>query len=104
MKNEIYIYYNGETENPFDSIKNNSAFMFWEYERIFESAYLKGDFNPDLWVVPYAADIKEWETLLAQRPVDKNELFKLWLYNLLMNHLPEKYQTDPETFLNQYSK
>ena len=101
---DMYKYFKGENENPFDSEKQNSQFMFWGYESAFEESFEKGDFNPDSWIPPYASDIKEWKAVLLQKPVDKEELFKLWSYNILMNVLPDKYMSEPDQFLKMYNE
>ena len=35
----MYRYYKGETENPFDNEKQNTQFMFWFYESVFETLF-----------------------------------------------------------------
>ena len=99
----LYKYFRGEDSNPFDQVKANNQYQFWGYEQLFEMDFSKGDFSPDLWVIPYATDINQWKAILSQKPVDKEELFKIWLYRLLMEHLPEKYQSNDESeFLKLY--
>ena len=99
----IYRYYKGEQIDPFDRETQNAASNFWDYEYIFEDNYNRGDFSPDFWVIPYASDIKEWRDILDKKPVDKEKLFKLWLYRLLMEHLPDKYESgNTSEFLNLY--
>jgi hypothetical protein len=100
----MYKFFRGEEKNPFDRDKQNAEFMFWGYEKSFEELFSKGDFNPDSWIPPYSSDIKEWRAVLSQEPVDKEELFKLWIYNLLMNVLPDKYQVESDHFLKMYNK
>jgi hypothetical protein len=98
----MFRYYNGEAENPFSWEDQNAAHNFWEYERIFEETFHQGNFAPDLWLIPYSCDVKEWEAVLSQKPVDKEELFKLWLFRLLFDHLPDKYQSEQDHFNRLY--
>lgn len=96
-------YYKGEANNPFDHEKQNTQSMFWFYESVFESNYLEGIFTGENWIPPGAADFKEWETVLNTKPIDKEELFKLWLFFLLMDRLPDKYGTPGnDEFLRLY--
>ena len=98
-----YKYFKGEKQNPFDSVTQNAQYQFWGYEQLFENDFNEGDFSPDLWVIPYADDIKQWKAILSQKPVDKEELFKIWLYRLLMEHLPDKYDSlGDDSFLRLY--
>lgn len=96
----MYKYFKGEQQNPFDHEKQNPQEQFWGYEQLFEEKFNSGDFSPDAWVVPYATDIDQWKTALSSK--DKEELFKIWLYRLLMEHLPEKYQSNDDSFLRLY--
>lgn len=96
----IYRYYKGEAKDPFSRETQNTESNFWDYESIFEDKFLKGDFSPDAWVVPYADDIDQWKVALSSK--DREEVFKIWLYRLLMEHLPEKYQSNDNSFLRLY--
>lgn len=98
----MFKYFKGEKENPFDNEKQNTQYQFWGYEQLFDEMFNKGKFTFDAWIPPNAPDTKEWESVLKQKPVDKEELFKLWLYNLVMVHLPEKYQSPGDSFLKLY--
>ncbi len=102
MNFSMFKYYKGEAENPFSWEDQNAAFNFWDYERIFEESFNRGDFSRDLWANPYDPDFKEWEKVLSQKPVDKEELFKLWLFRLLFDHLPDKYQSEQDHFNRLY--
>ena len=101
-KYSLYKYFKGEKENPFKSIKQNTQHQFWGYEQLFEDKFNAGDFSTETWIPPNTPDVKEWGKFLADKPVDKEELFKLWMYNLLMVHLPEKYQEPGDSFLRLY--
>ena len=98
----IYKYFEGEAENPFSSEEQNAAFNFWGFEQIFENKFNQGNFSPDHWSNPFHSNFKEWQTVLSQKPVDKEELFKLWLFRLLFDHLPDKYQSDQDHFNRLY--
>ena len=98
----MFKYFKGEAANPFDSEKQNTEHQFWGYEQLFETDFNEGNFSVLKWIPPNAEDSKEWQKVLSAKPVDKEELFKLWLFNLLMVHLPEKYQSDKNKFLRLY--
>lgn len=98
----MFKYFKGEKENPFDAVKENAQHIFWTYELSFENEFNKGDFSIDSWAIPYAEDIKEWRSALSKNPINKADIFKLWLFNLLMKHLPEKHVSDKDKFLNLY--
>lgn len=98
----MYKYFKDEDKNPFDHDRQNAESNFWDYESQFEEKFNAGNFNAETWIPPFAEDTKEWEEVLSGKPVDKEELFKLWLFNLLMVHLPEKYQEPGNSFLKLY--
>ncbi|MBV5348836.1 hypothetical protein JZU61_04170 [bacterium] len=99
----MFNFYKGEKENPFDQEQQNAAANWWFYESVFEDLFNEGDFSLDRWVVPYASDIDEWKVALSKKPsIDKEQLFRIWLYRLLMEHLPEKYQSESDHFLKLY--
>ena len=98
----MYRFYKGEKENPFDQVKQNAQYQFWGYEELFAMRFNEGDFSSLKWIPPNAFDTKEWETILASKPVNKEELLKLWLFNLIMVHLPEKYESKDDKFLGLY--
>jgi len=100
---DIFKYYKGEVKCPFAEIEQRDASHFWHYESIFDEMWQKNDFSVDFWVKPNKSDKLEWIKILSQKPVNKQELFKLWLYYLLMEYLPEKYESHDTThFLNLY--
>lgn len=98
----IYKYFKGENTNPFDKTRQNTQHMFWFYESCFERDFLSGDFSSETWIPGGVSDRPEWEKVLAGKPVDKEELFKLWLFYLLMDRLVDKYESEPNTFLRLY--
>lgn len=98
----MFKYFKGEEINPFDNEKQNSQYQFWGYEQLFEYKFKAGNFSFDMWVPPNTPDVKEWEKALSGKPVNKDELFKIWLFNLVMVHLPEKYQSPGNSFLRLY--
>ena len=98
----MFKYYKGEKECPFDGIQQNTAAMFWDYERIFEYKFTYGNFSTGSWEMPTmtANSKKELGVALDANPVDKRKLFKIWLYNLLMEYLPDKYWSDDQNRFN----
>jgi len=97
----MYRYYKGEENNPFNRDKQTTQHGFWDYEKIFEEKFNEGNFNIDAWHFNISAE-KEWKDVLSKKPIDKDELFKLWLFELLMVHLPDKYESEDKRFLNLY--
>lgn len=103
-KTDLYRYFKGEKQNPFDREKQNASFMFWGYEQWFEEMFNQGDFSLNTWL-PASSDEqqrKEWSEALSRKPIDKEELFKLWLFELLMNRLPDKYESESDHFNKLY--
>jgi len=100
---DLFKYFKGEKENPFDKEKQNPQYQFWGYEYLFEDKFKAGNFSPVAWIPPNAPDTKEWEKVLACNPIDKEKLFKIWLFNLVMIHLPEKCQSSGNSFLRLYN-
>lgn len=98
----MYKYFNGEKQNPYNRENQNAQFNFWNCELIFDHHFKSSDFSIDSWANTHAEDIKEWRDVLSNNPVNKVDLFKLWLHNLLVNHLPEKHVSDKDKFLNLY--
>lgn len=99
----IYKFYKGEDINPFDADKQSVEHSFWEYERMFDELFNEGDFSIKSWTIGLdMTATKEWEEVLSQKPVNKEELFKLWLYELLAIHLPDKYESKPDHFIKLY--
>ena len=74
-----YKYYKGEAENPFDPEENWTTSQFWEYEKLFEDNHAN-----------------------MEDPQKKEKQFEEYMYNLLMNRLPDKYETESDYFLNLY--
>lgn len=98
----MFKYFKGEKENPYDNEKKNAQHQFWGYENTFENQFNKGDYSLEFWVADSAPDFNEWKAVLSKKPADKEEIFKLWLYRLLMDHLPDKYQSEGNFFLRLY--
>lgn len=101
-KYNTYRYFKGQETNPFDSEKENTQHQFWGYEQLFEMKFKENNFSTLAWIPPNTEDEKEWQKALSDSPIDKEELFKLWLFNLVMVHLPEKYQSPGDSFLRLY--
>lgn len=97
----IYRYFKGEGANPFNPERQNAAHQFWEYERIFEEKFNARNYAPAVWT-NHEVNRQEWTDVLAMVPIDKTELFKLWLYELLMEYLPGKYETNDVYFNRLY--
>jgi hypothetical protein len=99
----MFRYFKGEEENPYDQVQQNAQYMFWGYETTFEHHFTGSDFSMDSWANPYDENINEWKDVLRKNPVNKADLFKLWLLKLLMDHLPDKYLSNGKMdFLNLY--
>jgi hypothetical protein len=99
----------GEQENPFDGTKQkkNAAMMFWDYERMFEDMFNANNFSFEVWRKGTMSDAtkSELKRLLAVKPVNKEELFKLWMFHILMEYLPDKHEfSEPDRFNNLYWK
>lgn len=101
MKNfDIYRFYKGEAENPYNWETQNAQHMFWGYESGFADQLKSGDFSPSAWVSPDAVDFPEWFAVLNNKPVDIEALFKLWLFHLLFVHLADKAQSSDSSYYN----
>lgn len=100
-----YLYFNGEKENPFNPIDQNPQFMFWSYEESFDALFGRGDFDMETWehIAPDKGDKAELQQVLETKPVDKEELFKLFMFHILMVHLPDKAEEPTsDKFLKLY--
>ncbi|MHA8064282.1 hypothetical protein [Aquirufa aurantiipilula] len=87
----MYGYYKGESENPFGVSSEDIKNMFWKYESIFESKYRAGHFTPQNFQKSGNDNRdNEWLRLINDRPNDKEEIFKLWCFELLFEYLPVK--------------
>ncbi len=98
----MYRYFKGEEENPYNQVRQNAQYMFQGYETTFEHHFTGSDFSIDSWTNPYDQNINDWQEVLSKNPVNKADLFKLWLYKLLLKHLPEKHVSDKDKFLELY--
>jgi len=100
-----YLYFNGEKANPFNAINQNPQFMFWDYESHFEAMFNMGDFSLEAWGHIATDDKGELQQVLAADPVDKEELFKMYMFHILMEHLPDKAEEAPsDKYLKLYSE
>lgn len=100
-----YLYYNGEKSNPYDAATQPDQSMFWNYEAGFNTQFERGNFDLDEWehIAPDDASVKELKSVLAAEPVDKEALFKLYMFHILMEHLPDKAEEAPsDRFLKVY--
>lgn len=98
----MFRYFKGQEENPYDQVYQNAQYMFWGYESMFDFNFNKADFKTISWVDEYSPYFKKWETVLSQNPVNKQDLFELWLYELLAEHLPDKNYSTKDKFMNLY--
>lgn len=98
----MYSYYKGEKQNPFNPVTENSKFMFWGYELHFEELYNSGRSPNRNWDHISNGQEEELKKVLANKPVNKEELFKLWLYYLLSDYLPSKGGYSYDTLRNLY--
>jgi hypothetical protein len=79
--------------------------MFWSYEEGFDTQFARGDFSLEGWepIATDEASLKDLKNVLAANPVDKEELFKLYMFHILMVHLPDKTMQPPTNkFLKLY--
>jgi hypothetical protein len=100
----IYKFFNSEASNPYDHEKQNAAHMFWEYERSFEELFTSPDFLSAGWhrAEGSGPGALEWKRIIAKKPIDKAEFFKLWLFELLTVHLVDKYMSSDSHFIHLY--
>lgn len=101
-----YKYFNGEKTNPYDAISQNAQFNFWSYESHFEAMFNMGDFSLEEWEhIDTSKGKGELKDILNRKPVDKEELFKLFMFHILMEHIPDKVQSPPtDKYLKMYHK
>jgi len=98
-----YLYFNGEKSNPFDATTQNPQSLFWNYEESFDTMFKRGDFDLENWehIAPDDASLKDLKGVLAAK--DKEELFKLFMFHILMVHLPDKAEEPTsDRFLKLY--
>lgn len=87
----MYGYYKGESDNPFDESSESIKNMFWKFESIFESKYQAGQFTHENFQKSGNENRDNgWIHLLRDNPHDKEEIFKLWCFELLFEYLPVK--------------
>ena len=103
-----YLYFNGEETNPFDNHSPSDSAMFWFYEEHFDAMFKKGDFSFDSWdhIAPNKGDKKELKKILNEKPVNKEKLFKLYIFFLLTDRLPDRHGCIGPTdeFIKMYYK
>ena len=126
----IYRYYKGETENPFERLLNGAEIdkshlsppecmkyeynmpnnevdrlvncrYFWEYEKMFDDDFEANGFSFEYWKERLGLANTVDEVKAALTLPDKQNLFKLWLFQLL-NHVSDKYEIPFETANNKY--
>jgi hypothetical protein len=100
-KYNIYKYFKGEKTDPFDIENQNIQHRFWDYEFMFEEKFNKGNFSHEVWITSNYFDKTEWIEVLNHNPVNKEELFKLWLFHILNVHLPDKAESESDSVLNR---
>ncbi len=103
----MYKYFKGEKENPFDKETQNTAYNFWWYESIFEGLFAEKESSD--WFA-FFSDYgigKEFMQILSehdyQRPgLDKKkQVFELWLEYLFEYKLYAEYG-GPNWYKEQY--
>ncbi len=126
----IYGYYKGEKKNPYEKLLDEAEIdkshlpppecmkyeynisndeverltkckNFWGYERMFANDFDINGFSFDYWKenLSFANSVEEIKG--AFNPPDLDELFKLWLYQLLY-HISDKYEIDFGTVSEWY--
>ena len=100
----MFIYFKGESKNPFNRNKQTVQYGFWEYEKMFESGFNNGIYKLDNLnlVCSNKQDLPEWKKVLSMETLDKKKIFELWVFNLLMNHLPDKHESESDHYLKLY--
>lgn len=94
-----YQYYKFEANCP---LPNQDERMFWGYEQMFEQSYALGNFSPDFWFTQTMTPATKQEMTDALATKDKEEIFKVWLYNLLWEYLPDKHMAEEGYFHKRY--
>jgi len=87
---ELYRYYKGEKDNPFNDKDQNSG-MFWFYESVFERKYTDGTLNEKMLKIGKDDTTKELK-------------FKKWLDWMLSDQIPSKWGIDYNTASKMYYK
>ena len=90
----LYKFYKGEMSNPFPV--NSYAAMFWSYEAAFEEKFNKGKFTSEAWITNVMTEStkKEMQAVISSKTISKDDLFKVSLYSLLMEYLPDIHMPD----------
>lgn len=99
----VFSYFKGEQSNPFNKVTHKYPYMFWRYESIFESKYLAGYFSSKNFK-PSGNQQRdnEWLTLLNSTKLDKEEIHKLWCFELLFEYLPLKGDLTGSQYSDMY--
>ncbi|MDR2425260.1 MAG: hypothetical protein LBD59_11165 [Prevotellaceae bacterium] len=86
----MYRFFKGESENPFDKERQNTAFMFWFYENHFEDDFSEKESSD--WYAFFGSNSKigkKFMELLStedyERPTEnkKAAIFDIWLNEYL---------------------
>jgi hypothetical protein len=93
----MFRFYKGEQENPFDQVKENAAHMFWFYESIFNSDFLKNEssdwysfFSMHDTGDKFMAQLED-EDYIRPSENKKKQIFELWLEYLFTFKLYPEY-------------
>jgi hypothetical protein len=96
----IYRFFKGESENPFDKEKQNTEYMFWFYESVFEKDFSERDsadwfdfFNGYGLGNAFMEIISDTD---YNHPTNKKkkQIFELWLKYLFSEKLYSEYGGD----------
>lgn len=93
----MYKYFKGEKENPFDKISQNTQYMFWFYESVFENDFSKRESSEWFDFFDNYGMGEEFMKILSEsdyiRPTveKKKQIFELWLEYLFSNKLYGEY-------------
>ena len=93
----MYRYFNGEQNNPFNQENQNTAFLFWFYESVFENEFRKNEISS--WCKFFEAYGLGFEFMQIiseddyDRPNEskKSQIFDLWLIYLFRDKLFGEY-------------
>lgn len=102
---DIYKFFKGEKENPFDNVEQNAQSMYWFYESKFEEYFDEFETSDWLDFFDNYGLRKDFMDALAindyRKPSDdsKGKVFNVWLKYLFSNKLYGEYGSE-----NEYKK
>ncbi|GIJ96561.1 hypothetical protein CAPN001_11300 [Capnocytophaga stomatis] len=106
---EMYRFFNGENNNPFNAQNQNTQYMFWFYEQHFEEKFQQYE-SSDWYAFFKEMGIgDEFMALLSEEDYEKptvtkkRKIFDLWLNKyLFVEKLYPEYGGSENTYKNEY--